>query len=91
MVTSTVGTLPAGSPAEFGTPHHQRLVEQTSLLEIFQEARDGLIDLLAIAGMICLKIAVSVPGSCSATAVVDLNEPHAAFDQTSSCQAQLAE
>lgn len=87
VMTSTVGTLAAGSPPEFRAPDHKRFVEKTTLLEILQETRDGLVDLPAILGVICLQVAVSIPGSRSATAVINLHKPHAAFDQSSRGQA----
>ena len=91
VVTAPVRTLTAGSASEFRAPDHERLIEEASLLEIFQEPRDGLINLLAIPGVICLQVAVSIPGTCSATAVVNLYEPDAAFDQSPRGQAQSSE
>ena len=91
VVTSPVRTLAAGSASEFRAPDHERFVEEASLLEIFQEARDGLIDLPAILGVICFQVAVSIPSPCSATAMVNLHKPHAAFDQSPRGQAQPPE
>ena len=83
VVTSTVGTLAAGSPSEFRAPDHKRFVEETTLLEILQETRDGLVDLPAILGVICLQVAVSIPSPRPATAVINLHKPHTAFNQSS--------
>ena len=83
VVTSPVRTLAAGSPSEFRAPDHKRFVEETALLEILQETRDGLVDLLAILGVICLQVAVSIPSPCPAATVVNLYKPHTAFDQSS--------
>ena len=89
-MTSAVGTLAAGSPSEFRAPDHKRFVEETTLLEILQETGDGLVDLPAIPGVICSQVAVSIPGSRPATAVINLHKPHAAFDQSSRGQAEPA-
>jgi len=80
VVASPVRTLTAWRASELRTPDHKRLVKESSLFEILQQRRDGLVDLLTIYGMVGLQVAVSVPGPCSAATVINLHEADPPLD-----------
>ena len=66
--------------------------KQTALFEIGQEAGDRAVDLRAVDREVLFDAVVGVPGLLLvATAVVDLDEAHAAFDEAPSDEALLAE
>ena len=67
--------------AELAAPDDQRVVQHASLLEIFQQGVTRLIDVLALTGHTTGDIGVVVP-----VVVVDLNEAHAAFGQSTGHQ-----
>src|SRR5262249_25458205 len=46
------------SPAELSGPDHQRILQQTARLEVFQEARNGLVYFLRIGGMLLQNVTV---------------------------------
>ncbi len=69
---------------ELAAPDDQRLFEQSALLEIGQQRADRLIALLGEAAVVDFDVVVVVPRL--AFAVPDLDEAHAAFDQSPSNQ-----
>ena len=67
-------TLFVNGAAEFPTPDDERVLEHASLLQILNERRRPLIDLLGQFGMTPREIAVVIPSS-----MVKLNETNTAF------------
>ena len=63
--------------AEFASPQDERVVEQTTTLEIFDERGLRLIDGLCLRAEFARKIAVLIP-----TAHVQLNESHVALSES---------
>ena len=63
------------SAAKLGTPDDQRAVEQTALLEVFDERGDRLIDDPRVVPQVPFEIAVLIP-----SLVDDVDEPNAALD-----------
>ena len=61
---------------EFAGPQHQRVIEQTTTLEISDERGLRLIDCLRLRAQLARKISVLIP-----SAHVQLDETHIAFGQ----------
>ena len=55
--------------AEFGPEHDEGFIEQPALLEILDEAGDGLVDLFAEAGVVTLDVGVGIPRAGAAVEV----------------------
>src|SRR5262249_48850021 len=68
-------------PPELAAPDHERLVEQTTPLEVFQERRDGPVDLLALLRQV-LDDVVAGAGAVTVPAPVEqLHIADAALDE----------
>lgn len=86
MVTSgkpfvlRVAALPQRRSTKFRPPNNQCVFQQVSLLEIFQQRRDRSVGFFALGRQPSLDATVMIPSG-----IVQLDKPHAAFDQ-SSCQ-----
>ncbi len=92
VMVAAVAPLRAGRAAKLGADHDQRFVEQSALLEVFDQGRDRAIDLAAVLAVIGLQPAVGVPRAGAAVAAVkDLHEADAPLDQPSGHQALAAE
>src|SRR5436190_12668762 len=76
MIAAVVAALDHWRAAKFAAPDDQRLIEQTALLEVFEQRRARLIRIKAILLEIFDQVAVLVPGF-----VEELNVTHAALDQ----------
>ncbi len=77
-----------GQPAELAAPDHQRLVEQSALVEVRQQAGDRLVGLAGELLVISLDVDVAIPGELVFHAAgVDLDETHASLDQAPGRQA----
>src|SRR5688572_4274649 len=61
VVLAPVVTLRHGRAAEFAGPNHQRLIEQSSLLEVSQQRRDRLIGPTRTRGVIIRELRMRVP------------------------------
>ena len=70
-----------GAP-ELGSPDHHRAVQQTALLEVFDESGNGLVDGSRVVLQLGIEIAVMIPGCMHY-----IDEADAAFDHASSHQA----
>ena len=80
--------LSHGEAAEFAPPDHQRLVEQTALVQVRQQARDRPVRLAGELLVVALDVGVAVPGELVVHAPgVDLDEAHAALDQSAGGEA----
>jgi hypothetical protein len=86
VVIATGTTLAARCATEFGGKNNQSASEHATALEIGDEACQGLIDLLAIVGVISLEITMSIPGARATAAVLDLYEADPAFDQAAASE-----
>ena len=53
--------LHVGGAAEFTAPDHQRVIEQSALLEIEHERGTRLIHVAALRGQVCLQRTMLVP------------------------------
>ena len=74
--------------AEFAAPDHQGLVEQPALVEVGEQAGDGLVGLAGELLVVALDIDVAVPGELILHAAgVDLDEADAPLDQAAGGQA----
>src|SRR5207247_10465988 len=80
VVVSPRGILgPRGAP-ELGGPDDQRGTEQSPLLEVSDQAGNGLVG-LAAQRPVGLHVLMGVPGPVAAASVADLNEPHSTLRQ----------
>jgi len=66
--------LGVGRTAEFTAPNHECVLEQTALLEVFNEGGRGLIDIVGKGRQLFGEAAVVVPA-----AVIELDEADIAF------------
>ena len=82
--------LRTGRAAEFGAEDDQRRSQQAALLEILQETSDRFVDFGCLDVVLVLNVAVSVPRTRTAGAVIQLHEPHAFFDHPPGDQALRA-
>src|SRR6266481_3860738 len=64
--------------AEFAPPDDQCVFQQAALLEVFDQGRRRLVDVVALASDPLGAVAVLVPA-----AMIELDEPHTPFGQTS--------
>ena len=88
VAAGLLGLLGDRQPAELAAPDHQRLVEQPALVQIGEQAGDGLVGLAGELLVISLDVDVSIPGELVLHAArVDLHEPDAALDQPPGHQA----
>ena len=87
VVVSTVVALCHRCSPEFPAPEHQCVFEQSSLLEVTDEAVDRLIDFHRVSGQRFLQSSVLVP----LVAVRDLDESNASFGEPSRHQALPSE
>src|SRR5687767_753763 len=90
-VMIAAGAFSAGGSAEFGAPDDEGVLEQAALLEVFDQPGDGAIDLRGQLAVIPLDLRMRIPRAALAAAVEELDEAHAALDETASREAQLAE
>ena len=67
--------------AEFGADGHQRVVQQSALFEIGQQAGQGAVDALGL-GTMGLHVAVGIPVVLRAS-VDEFDDAHASFEQSS--------
>jgi len=77
VVIAAIPLLGHRRATEFATPDDERLVEHPALLEVAEQRGDRLVGLLAQLGVILFDARVRVP--FAAGAMIDLDEPHAAF------------
>ena len=84
-------TLSRGLSAELRRPNHKCFIEQTSLLEIFDQRCDASVIDGAMFAMVYLEVFVGVPVGPGGRDIVgtakDLNKSHPAFHQATSHQA----
>ena len=85
MVTS-VSVLSVGSSAEFTAPDHQRVLQQSSLGKVCQQACDRLIDFGTSFRKICLKAIMMIPVS-----VCDFHKSNTGFHKAAGHQALASE
>jgi len=71
MMVAAVASLRARGAAKLGRPDHDRVVEQTTLLEVGQEPGDRLVDLGTLRGMVLPQAAVGVPGARASVGTVE--------------------
>ena len=81
-VVIAAGALGHGRAAEFAAPDDQRVVEHAALFQIGDQRGGRLVDFLGLELDVVFEIAVVVP-----VAVIELDEPHAAFGQAAGQQA----
>src|SRR5262245_3010827 len=92
LAAGGVGPLAAGRAAELGDEANQRFVEEAALLKVLQEAAHGAIHAVCVFGQAALRIGVRIPlAAIVAGPVIDLDEAHAALDQSAGGQANAAE
>ena len=81
----------AGRAAELGAEDDERVVQQAALLQVLEQAGDGLIDLRGELRVVGLDLRVRIPLAAAAAAVEELHEAHAALDEPARDEALLAE
>src|SRR5262245_4048895 len=89
-----IDSLSGGAPTEFGIPDDQGILEHAAVFEILDESRRGLIHCCSLNEMILLNVLVPIPIGARApecTAVEELDESDAAFEQAAGEQAIAAE
>ncbi len=79
-MAAALGSIDSGSSTKFGGPDHQRVGKHAALLQILEQARDRLVNVLRVLGVL-RHVAVLVP-ILAAAAIHQLDEPHAAFGQS---------
>jgi len=87
VVVSAVATLRCGSSAKLAAPDDERFFKQAALFEISEQLRDRLVNVFAQFLVLCVVLAVGVPGL--SVAVVDLHKSHAFFAQSPSQQTRF--
>src|SRR4051812_8195539 len=85
------GAFGPGRTPEFSTEDDQSLIKQSTLLEVLEQAGNGLIDLRSQFAMVRLDLRVGVPLAATAAAMKKLDETDAAFHEATRGQALLAE
>lgn len=89
VVVTSVALFAHGRASELAAPNHEGLFEETSCLEVGQQACDGFIDRAAEAGVVGFNAFVAVPfTSCTA---VELDEADTVFDEASGEEAVSSE
>src|SRR5688572_2147959 len=92
MMIAAISPLSTRRAAELRSPNDQRILEKSTLLEVFEQSGDRLIDLTAQHRMARFERPVSVPSAGAAVrAVKNLHEAHAVLDETASGQTLLPE
>ena len=79
---------------ELRVPDDKRILQQTGLFEVLEQARDRTVDFLGVQRVILDKVAVRVPSVdilLAQRAAVKLDEAHAALDQSAGKQTLPAE
>src|SRR6516225_3599721 len=71
------GALAHWRPAELTAPNDERIIQQTALLQIFDQRSGGLVHIFGGAGHAGLDLAMVIP-----RAVIKLNEADTSFGQT---------
>src|SRR5262249_26437842 len=91
VVAAGLGVLGLNSwlPPELPGQHPQGVLQHAPLIEIDQQRRHALVNVLAEPGKLALNIVVCVP--VAASAAIDLDKPHAALDQAAGEKTELAE
>ena len=74
--------LAVGGAAELAAPDDQGVVEHAALLEVLDEGRAGLVDVLALGLVLLGEVVVGVPA-----AVEDLDVAHPAFGEAAGVEA----
>jgi hypothetical protein len=93
VIAATAGGVFGGwLPTKFAAPHDQRVPEQATVFQIFDQTGDGFIRLSCMQIMIRFHVRMSVPVVIVVrSAGIDLHKPNATFDKSSSQQALAAE
>jgi hypothetical protein len=89
VMIATSGVLRPGTAAELAAEYHQRRIEKAALLEVADQAGDGLIH-SAAERRVSLHVAVRVPGSVAAAGVADLYEADVVLHQSARQQKLLS-
>ena len=84
VVVATVAVLGVGRPTKLSGPNHQCIFQHSALLEVGQQSRNRLVDLLALLWQFGLHAEVRIP-----TVVVDFHEANAGL-RHASCQQALS-
>ena len=73
-----------GHATKFPAPNDQRAIEQSALLEILQESRDGLVRLRTLSVVVLYQLLVGIPSllGTAISAAVKLDHAHSAFHET---------
>src|SRR5438105_7475663 len=92
IVIAAVASLADRLAAKFSAPHHEGLVQQSTLFEVSEERGDRLVDLGAMNLEVLLHAIVGIPVLLLVSAaMIDLHEAHAALNQPARNQALAAE
>ena len=84
MMIAPVAALRAWRATELGGEENERVVEHASLLEVFEKARDRLVHLLCEHGVTLLQTGMRIPRACCTIAMLELDEAHTAFSESTS-------
>ncbi len=87
-MVAAVAFLGHRGAAELAAPDDERVVEQSALFQVLEQARDRLVGRAAVLAVVVLDLGVGVP--FAAGAVVELDEAHAAFDEPAGHEAHAA-
>ena len=78
--------LHGGRTPKFPAPHHQRVIEQPTCLEVLEQAGDGFIHLTGLFSVALAQVAVLIPLHLVIT-MGHLHKPNAALGKTAGHQA----
>src|SRR5205823_1098299 len=90
MITTSLSPFDTRRPPKFGSPDNHGLIQQPTLLQIFQQTSNRFIYLGAQFTMGLLQLRVGIPSVLSLT-MKDLYETHALLDQASRGEKDLTE
>ena len=84
IAACSLSVFRCGLPAEFAAPHNEGAVEHAPAFEVCQQSSDRLIGVAGMFGVVADNIGMSIPVIVVVrSARINLDEPRAAFYQTS--------
>lgn len=89
VIATPVLTFNTGCAAKFGSPNHNSLVQQSSLLQILQQSSDRPIHFGAQLRMVLAQLGMGIPSVLAAT-VKNLNKVHSPLDQAAGRETLLS-
>ena len=90
-MVATIGALCERCPSEFSGPYHERILQQSPQLEVFQQSGDGLVHRMGVGFVTGLQVTMLIPPvGAVGLRTGKFYEPHAALHQSPRHQALRA-